>query len=116
MADELRIMARKAARLSLGSETAQIQGAHIRPSSANATIDVGNSESYIVIEGTDYLEMTNQSATGLYFIITSAGTSAAVDRDEYLGPGITVERSEIYENGVVRKIRAGDIVKCIADS
>lgn len=114
MADELRIMPRKRAGLSDGNGAFPMQGAHIRPATANGAIDAGNSESYTVPSGTDYLELV--ATADLYYRISSAGSSAVVDQDEFLAAGAKREVSEIYDNSEFRKIRAGDIVKCVVDS
>ena len=114
MADELKIMARKAAKISSNGDTLQIQGAHIRPSTATCSIDAGNSQTFVVPEGADYLDIVADVA--VWYRCSSAGSDAVVDNDEYLQAGVTTQLSEIYENGAVRKIRAGDILKCVVEA
>lgn len=116
-ADECTITAWKAnPSTKAGGDSLPIFGAHIRPSSASQSIDQGNSESFTVPEGTDYLELSSTTAADNWFRISAAGSSAVVDQDIRVPAGKDKQIGLVYENGEARKIKAGDIVKCIVDS
>jgi hypothetical protein len=113
MADELKVMARKLSQPIKG-DFVPYQGAHIRPATALVSIDVGNSETFVVPAGTDYLDL--RATVDLWFRISAAGSNAEVDYDQFIGAGERIQIGEVYESGAARKIKAGDVVKCVAES
>lgn len=114
-ADECKIHPMKAPKLSIFGMVLPIDGAHIRPATAIESIDQGNSESFTVPEGTDYLKITVSG--DVWVNVSSDGASAVVDQDQFVPSGGTTWVTDIKDaGGVFRKIRAGDIVKCISDS
>ncbi len=114
MARELRVNARTASRLKSVGTGVPVLGAHIRPETAINAVDAGNSDSFTVPEGTDYLDLW--AAENLWYRISAAGGDAVVDQDEFLPGGSRIQVSSVYEDGVRRPLKTGDILTCVVDT
>jgi hypothetical protein len=104
-ADECVIVARKLDQPIYG-DFVPVQGDHI----GTGTIDQGNSESYVIPEGSNYVTIYNNSSTAVWFKISSDAASAVVDTDEFLPAYTAIDR------GSITNVIVGKTVKCVNDS
>lgn len=104
MADELVIVGYKLNQPIIG-DFVQGVGDHV----ATGVIDQGNSQSYAIAEGVQHLRLSNNSSTAIWFKISTAGSNATADTDEYLGANQTIDR-------VSKEGFTGKIIKCVNDS
>lgn len=100
-ADECRIMAYMLDESQYGI---QILGNHLE----TGVIDAGNSESYTIPKTAHMVRIV--TTADVWVNISTAGTAAAVDADEYIPQGVPFDR------GSRSSPVGGQIVKCIADS
>lgn len=104
-ADECVIIARKLDQPIYG-DFVPVQGDHI----GTGVIDQGNSESYTIPEGANYITVYNKSSTAIWFKISDDAASAVVDTDEFLPASTSIDR------GSITNVIVGKAVKCVNDS
>ena len=102
-ADECKIMAYKLDQHIVG-DFVPILGDHI----STGVIDAGNSESYTIPESAQMIRIVVSS--DVWVNITTAGTDAVVDTDEF------IPANGVMDRGSAKNPVAGKIVKCILDS
>lgn len=109
MANELIVTPRRLDQPIVGDKL-QIQGSHVRTGTDNR-VDAGNSDSYTVTAGVQYLQLTADES--VYYRISPSGASAEEGKDVLLPAGDSHEVYAIHDGNAVRPIAPGDQVKCV---
>lgn len=113
MANELKVMPRRFDQPIAGDKM-QMQGAHFRPDS-DIRVDAGNTDTYVVTKGVQYLHLIATSA--IWVRVSATGASAEVGKDQFMAAGDSLEiYSIMIDADNFRPIREGDVVKCVVDS
>lgn len=115
MAKELKVMPRKLDQPVIADKI-MTQGTHVRSGTDNR-VDAGNSATYVVTKGVEYLQLV--AAAAIWVRVSPRGATssdAEAGKDQFLASGDTLEVYNVYDGVSYRRLAEGDFVKCVVDS